>query len=128
MPRLFYPADYPLQDAVVAASQDHTEALLSQEVPQEFPPLIQGLVKPYTRGCLQPHSYIESSLSRVVTALFHQLNLAQSKHLVVNILNLKQQQMLVCCRFHSVQAIYRLSKLMLGKFHKQPSIHSDKAH
>ncbi|XP_061171379.1 huntingtin-like isoform X1 [Saccostrea echinata] len=84
VPRLFYPCDHPQHDPIITESRLHTEKLLSPMVSDSVlnsPPLVLGLVKPYTdsNGVVSPS--IESNLSRVVKSALHQLNVSQSKHL-----------------------------------------------
>ncbi|KAK7109044.1 hypothetical protein V1264_013160 [Littorina saxatilis] len=101
IPNLFFSVDNPQHDAVIAAAKDESDILLypiMHEFSMEAPPLVQGLVPPYHFNVLQEVvPAVESSLSRIVQMLMHQLLVSQSRSLTSG-----------CCR-----ALCRLSERFL---------------
>ncbi|XP_076466851.1 LOW QUALITY PROTEIN: huntingtin-like [Babylonia areolata] len=83
IPQLFFPMDNPQHDPIISAAKDESDSLLSPilyELSMEAPPLVQGLVAPYHFDVLQEVGPgLESSLSRVVHLLMHQLLVSQSR-------------------------------------------------
>ncbi|XP_041368406.1 huntingtin-like isoform X2 [Gigantopelta aegis] len=84
IPHLFFSVDYPHHDPVMAYAEDTTNRFLHpvlHEWAEDPPPLVQGLVKPYILSpIVTMHPHIESSLSRIVHKLMHQLYISKSKH------------------------------------------------
>lgn len=88
VPHLFFPVDCPQHDPIISVAKDESDALLFpilHELAMEPPPLVQGLVRPYHFDILQEvNPNIESSLSRIVQMLMHQLLVSQSKYMTVS--------------------------------------------
>ncbi|KAL8615828.1 hypothetical protein ACOMHN_048536 [Nucella lapillus] len=83
IPQLFYSMDNPQHDPIISAAKDSSDSLLypiMHELCMAPPPLVQGLVAPYHFNVLQEvGACVESSLSRVVHLLMHQLLVSQSR-------------------------------------------------
>ncbi|XP_066278564.1 huntingtin-like isoform X4 [Branchiostoma lanceolatum] len=89
VPRLFYPVDHPQHDPVVASAKGYSSAHLDQEAQQQAeepyrpPPCTMWGYE--TSGLVS--ASLESSLSRVVSAIMRRLNSSTSKSLTFGCLH-----------------------------------------
>eukprot|EP00058_Branchiostoma_floridae_P006836 XP_002592324.1 hypothetical protein BRAFLDRAFT_101261 [Branchiostoma floridae] len=89
VPRLFYPVDHPQHDPVVASAKEYSSAHLEQEGQQQSeepyrpPPCTMWGYE--TSGLVS--ASLESSLSRVVSAIMRRLNSSTSKSLTFGCLH-----------------------------------------
>ncbi|XP_029645621.1 huntingtin isoform X2 [Octopus sinensis] len=85
IPNLFFAVDCPMQDPVITVAKDYTDSYFTPIVhdwAQESPPTVLGLVKPFNFNANIPvHPSVESSLSRVITAIKSLLRKCQCKYL-----------------------------------------------
>ncbi|XP_050396465.2 huntingtin [Patella vulgata] len=85
IPNLFFSVDNAQHDPVTACAQDMTDcafSCLSHQLVEDLPPIVQGLVKPYHFSPITiVKQTVESSLSRLIQALLHQIHISQSKYL-----------------------------------------------
>ena len=88
IPKLFFAVDNPQHDAVLSVAKDESDSLLypiMHEFSMEPPPLVQGLVPPYHFNVLQEVlPTVESSLSRIVHMLMHQMLVSPSRSMTVS--------------------------------------------
>ena len=88
VPNLFYAVDHPQHDPVIAKAKDLTDEYLDPILHDWTPssqPLLHGVSVPYLLNANTSLSQTtDSSLSRVLGIVVHQLQASTSKHLTVS--------------------------------------------